>query len=209
MTYALTSSTKLINLTIEHCWQQIPVNASTWATATLLASDFTRTSTIDNNYTTIVFLRDPIDRWLSGVAQCICGKYPQYTSLEGIRDHSLLLDLIFTYIQLDVHTGLQTDFLKELNLSQTKFFMVNDSLSASVGEYFKQTANLILPDLPRENAGTLNSGKLIPKQYFKSVLESNPIYLRNVKRFFYSDYRFIQTQQFENVANTKFMYYDF
>jgi hypothetical protein len=58
------------------------------------------------------------------------------------------------------------------------------------------------------NATTLPGGKLIPKNYFKSVLESNPAYLKRVKDFFEDDYRLIKNTHFQNEWNNNLRYYD-
>ena len=169
---------------IKHSYLHIPVNSSCWGKTTFTNFGFTwgeAKNLIDPDYKIIVFLRDPIDRWLSGLSTWLTARLPQHTSLFHVRDNCALLDVLFDVVHLDEHTQRQQFFLQNLNVDQMKFFMVNDSLSISVTDYLNKKFNKKIEPFPAENATTLEGGKLIPKQYFKQVLESNSKYLEKIK----------------------------
>jgi hypothetical protein len=199
-----------INNDLRHHYLNLPVNSSNWGKATFIAAGFNKNlhNSIDSNYTTIVFLRDPIDRWLSGLSTWLTARLDQYTSLDGVRNNQVALDILFTVIRTDEHTEKQQYFLQKLDQGNMKFFMVNDSLSKSVVNYCATVLNKPVPTILPMNATTLSGGKLIPKNYFKSVLESNPAYLKRVKDFFEDDYHLIKNTHFQNEWNNKLSYYD-
>jgi hypothetical protein len=68
--------------------------------------------------------------------------------------------------------------------------------------------NVDITDAPPENQTTLEGGKLVPKNYFRNVLENNPKYLNRVKEFFEPDYKFLKCLPFQNVKTVNFWYYD-
>jgi hypothetical protein len=199
-----------VNHDLKHHYLHLPVNSSSWGKATFSIAGFDCNlhDVINNNYTTIVFLRDPIDRWLSGLATWLTASLPQYTPLNEIRNNHAVLDILFNIIRTDEHTEKQQYFLQGLNQNNMKFFMVNESLSESVVNYCASVLKKPVPLLNRINETTLPGGKLIPKNYFKLILESNPKYLNRVKEFFKNDYHFIKNTQFENNWNNKLSYYD-
>jgi hypothetical protein len=199
-----------VNSNLKHHYLHIPVNSSNWGKATFVSAGFNKNlhNSINSDYTTIVFLRDPIDRWLSGLSTWLTGRLGQYTSLDGIRNNQAVLDILFTVIRTDEHTEKQQYFLQKLDQANMKFFMVNDLLSESVVNYCNAVLKTPVPMIPPMNVTTLPGGKLIPKNYFKSILESNPTYLKKVKDFFEDDYHFIKSTHFENKWDSKLSYYD-
>lgn len=199
-----------VNHNLKHHYLHLPVNSSNWGKATFASAGFQQNSSnsIDDDYTVIVFLRDPIDRWLSGLSTWLTAALPQYTNLFDIRDNTVALDILFRTVRVDEHTEKQKYFLQRLNQDNMKFFMVNETLSASVVNYCATVLKQTVPVFPRMNESTLPGGKLIPKNYFRSVLESNPRYLKKVKKFFEEDYHFIKSIQFENEWNHTLSYYD-
>ena len=199
-----------VNHDLKHHYLHLPVNSSNWGKATFASAGFDRNAhnIINDDYTVIVFLRDPIDRWLSGLATWLTGALPHHTALTEIRTNSAVLDVLFTIVRTDEHTEKQQYFLQGLNHNNIKFFMVNDSLSDSVVNYCATVLKKSVPVLDRINETTLPGGKLIPKNYFRSVLESDLKYLNRVKNFFIDDYHFIKTIHFENKWSNKLSYYD-
>ena len=195
---------------VKHCYLHIPVNSSTWGKNTCQNFGFVtgRENKINDDYTIMVFLRDPIDRWLSGLTQWLVARLPQHTNLLQIRDNQAWLDTLFYLVHVDEHTQKQQWFLQGLDTSKMKFFMVNETLSQTVTDYLNQLFGTCWPIMSPKNESTLEGGKLIPKQYFRQVLESNPTYLNHVKQAFRSDYDFIKSLHFENHTDKKFQYYD-
>ena len=202
-----------LNSTLKHVHFQpqylhIPVCASSWGKTIFTATGFEPNGTLNQDYTTVVFLKDPIDRWLSGLATWLTYRLPQHTPLTSVRDNSALLDVLFDTVRQDDHTERQLFFLQNVDVSRAKFFLINDTFNESVNKYFIQNFSTDISNYSKENQTTLQGGKLIPKQYFRSVLESTPQYLDRVLQFFERDYQFLQKISFENPVTGKYQYYD-
>lgn len=200
----------LVHYKLKHSYLNIPVNSSSWGRQTFESVGFVNdhTRTIPNDHTIVVFLRDPIDRWLSGIATWLTVHFPQHTPMTQIRDNTALLDSLFQIVRLDPHTEQQLWFLQNLPRDNMKFFWVDSTLSDSVTNYLSTVIKRPVAIFPPNHVSTIDGGKLIPKNYFRSVLESNPHYLKQVKKYFYDDYCFIKDQTFENCVCPKFQYYD-
>jgi len=194
-----------------HAYLNIPVNASSWGKTIFSSAGFKidNQCSIPPDYTVVVFLRDPIERWLSGLSTWLTSKVPQYTNMMNVRNNTTLLDVLFDTIKQDEHTERQMFFLQNLNMDQIKFFLIGDEFRSSVNNYFLSNFNQDISKYPKENATTLEGGKLIPREYFATVLESNTKYLNRVKEFFQCDYNFIKKTQFENNRPIKLKYYDY
>jgi hypothetical protein len=202
-------NSSLIHHQHQEQYLHIPVNASTWGKQIFNAAKFRNSNKLLPNYTTVIFFRDPIDRWLSGLSTWLTYRLPQHTGLKYVRDNQALLDTLFDTVRQDDHTERQTFFIQNVNLDKAKCFYMNDTFSISVNQYFLTKFNIDISSFPKENQTTLDGGKLIPKTYFRSVLESNTKYMHRVKEFFKIDYDFIKTANFENTKKVECQYYDF
>lgn len=113
----------------------IPKNASSNLRETLINHDWLHDNFIDNihltNYTSIVVLRNPIDRWVSGINQYFHLYHPNIKSLS-----SDLLSVICNKIIMDDHTEKQTYFCNGLDISTSVFFEFNNNLSNNLNHYF-------------------------------------------------------------------------
>jgi hypothetical protein len=199
----------LINFQYRQQYLHIPVNASTWGKRVCETAGFHRDQWLKKDYKTIIFFRDPIDRWLSGLSTWLTYRLPQHTSLDQIRNNKALLDTLFDTVRQDDHTERQTFFTQNVDWSTAECFYIDSSFHGSVNQYFSNNFNIDISNVAPDHQTTLESGKLIPKKYFQSVLESNSTYMTRVKEFFEIDYNFLKTVNFNNATNIKFWYYDF
>jgi hypothetical protein len=197
----------LINHRCQHQYLYIPVNASTWGKNIFSKAKFYH-GTLDPMYKTTIFFKDPIDRWLSGMATWLTYRLPQHTGLELVKDNQALLDVLFDTVCQDDHTERQVFFVQDVNWSNAVCFFIDDSFNLAVGEYFTTNFGVDIANAPPEHQTTLEGGKLIPKNYFRRVLESNPKYLKRVKEFFEPDYKFLKSLPFQNSNTVNFRYYD-
>ena len=95
----------LVCTEIKHSYLHIPVNSSCWGKTTFRNFGFKKDvrNLIDPDYKIVVFLRDPIDRWLSGLSTWLTARLPQHTPLYHVRDNQALLDVLFNVVHLDEH----------------------------------------------------------------------------------------------------------
>ena len=156
---------------IHHQYQEqylhIPVNASTWGKQIFTAAKFRTGNTLLPNYTTVIFFRDPIDRWLSGLSTWLTYRLPQHTGLKYVRDNQALLDTLFDTVRQDDHTERQTFFIQNVNLDKAKCFYMNDTFSISVNQYFLTKFNIDISSFPKENQ---TQGQKSVKIFFDEII---------------------------------------
>lgn len=113
----------------------IPKNASSNITDSLLNYNWCHDNFHDNNQltnlTSIIVLRDPIDRWISGINQYFHLYHPTITTLT--QD---LFEVIANKIVLDDHTEKQSYFCNGIDLSKTVFFKFRPNLELDLNSYF-------------------------------------------------------------------------
>lgn len=101
----------------------------------------------------IIFLRDPIDRWVSGICEYFYRNYEQFgcTTLDGIFEKltPAMLDLIFSRVAFDEHTEKQVYFLEGLDLARAVFFRVEPGVMSKV-MYFMHDHGMISDTEHRE-----------------------------------------------------------
>jgi hypothetical protein len=187
----------LINHDRKEQFLHIPVNASSWGKTIFKMANF-QSGMLHQDYRTIIFFRDPIDRWLSGVATWLTSVLPQHTNMYNIKDNQAVLDILFSTVRQDEHTERQAFFVQNVNWNNTICFYIDSNFNQAICKYFQSQYNIDISNVPPEHQTTLEGGKLIPKTYFKSVLESNYRYFGSVKSYFKIDYDMIKNIKFEN-----------
>jgi hypothetical protein len=195
----------------------IPKNASSYIL------DWTRahawiTATLDNNWPDveeiIVVLRDPLNRWISGMSQylksyilCPVGPngpvFPGMT--EGTEDYAMSADnfitaynqtterLIFDNVyRFDDHVWPQKDFVQNLRPHVPRtYFMIDKEFDAKFGSYLNLTQ---LPNLDRnDGSDNLDTKKL--NEFLRHRLNTRPELVDRVKRAYSADYEFIKNVQ--------------
>ena len=160
----------------------------------------------------IVILRDPVERWISGVAQYITsyilnvtGAYSTVTgpgilhqslnSDEFIRQYNVIFErLLFDQIsRLDDHVWPQHDFFEELIPQvERKYFFVNDNLTSNMANYLKfQPIENLNTNKGTDNLETYNVQKFIQQR----LIERQELVDR-VKLAYSKDYSLIQSVNF-------------
>ena len=189
----------------------IPVNASSWGKQIFWQAGFrpNKPPEIDTDHRIIVWLRDPVERWLSGLATWLTYRLPQHTGLDLVRNNLALLDLVFDTVRLDDHTERQTFFLQNLDSHRCDFWYINSEFKSDFSTYFEQRFRLNVHAHVAQNVSNLDNGKAIPRHYFKSVLENNSKYMTRVCEFFQPDRDLIQQVKFENCQTPRIFGYDY
>lgn len=114
------------------CYLPIPKNASMWADDVFTSLNFKKHKfdhTLDSykfllNKKCMIFLRNPIERWYSGVAQFF-SQQVEDPNVEYILDNKTL-HLIFSAVRMDVHTDLQINFILGIDYNDCLFFDIGD-----------------------------------------------------------------------------------
>ena len=172
----------------------IPKNASSWTKPNLKdwGWEFFNYHTDNLNKHALVVLRDPIDRWVSGIAEYLTLYHPniQYPFQDTI-------DLIFDRICFDDHTEKQVKFLHGLFSDQCTFMMCNDQYRENFSKFIAEKLgdnkyNKYEYQHVSDNSPDRKRFKLI----FQRLLDENPKYVEKVKNYYYEDYKLIDTVEF-------------
>ena len=102
----------------------IPKNASSWTKPNLKdwGWEFFNYRTDRLNKHALVILRDPVERWLSGIAE-----YLTLYHKDMVKPWKETEDIIFDRITFDDHTEKQTKFLEGLDTDNCTFMMCDES----------------------------------------------------------------------------------
>ena len=166
----------------------IPKNASSFIKEELLSLGWQfghyhgHTGTIK-----LVVLRDPVDRWCSGIAQ-FYGLY--FQDKKRLTDEEL--KLIFDLVVLDDHTEKQGYFLNQIDTDDCVFFKFGETLNKSLHTFLNQY-NINNTFLVR----TIPTFSNLPiKSQIKQELISNEKYVKRIQQFYHQDYALINQIKF-------------
>ena len=175
----------------------IPKNASSWTKPNLKDWGWE-----NYNYHTdrlyhkhaIVVLRDPLERWLSGIAEYM---YLYHRNLDTAHFSNCFFDLVFDRIAFDDHTEQQVLFIEGLDPDNCTFFwcgtQYRDLFSQFLNSrgmsnrYFNYDYQHVTKDEPIRNHF---------KQTFQHALEKNSKYITNLDNFFSKDHKLIRSIRF-------------
>jgi hypothetical protein len=155
----------------------------------------------------IVCLRDPVQRWLSGISQYVSGHVLNvsnaYTSEDGpgLHDQFMSADefienynsvaerLLFDQLsELDDHVWPQTRFLHVLPAIPRTHFVIDTNFTDRVSQYLKFKPQ---DDLDY-NRGDSNPDVAKLQQFFQLRLNSRPELIQRVKSRYQQDYEYIK-----------------
>lgn len=175
------------------CWSKpdtdlmyvnIPKNATSWTKPNLLDWSWeVYNYHTDNLYhkTAMVVLRDPVERWLSGIAEYLYLYHRDWNNKSFTPE---LLDLIFDKIAFDDHTEKQVYFIEGLDLSRCVFFWFDENY--------------------RQNFSTFLAENGMPNRYYnfekQHVSDNDPV-RRNFKEIFNRE---LQNSKYRNQVEDYF-----
>jgi len=174
----------------------IPKNASSWTKPNLQDWGWEHFNYhTDNLYHkhALVVLRDPIQRWLSGIAQYMF----LYHKDLNINFTPSFLDIIFDRIAFDDHTDRQILFLQKLNFDNCTFFWCNKRYRELFSTFLH---NHGMPNRYNKYEYQNVNNEIIERkrffEFFSTTLYANPKYINNLKEYFVEDYQLINSVQF-------------
>jgi hypothetical protein len=183
----------------KHCYINIPKNASSFLRETFKDTGWKHmhlgmNMDID---ATVVVLRDPIDRWITGIAQHITtnvlGKdFGSTHYLE--QDNELVHRLIFDQVVFDDHTEQQTWFLEPFNMEKAVFFYCDSNLSKNLDSYFNNRFQLTTKPYVNVSQDQFDNANLV--EHFKKLVYNNKDYQNRLRSYFIRDYDLIQSVKF-------------
>lgn len=108
----------------QHFYVPVPKSASTWCKQIWTLGQPFDFLAGEHDLDAVVILRDPIERWVAGFAQCQVGNHP------SVDDHweRLGWDWVFDTVVFDNHTEPQVSFLAGIEVDRTTWFRMDDYL---------------------------------------------------------------------------------
>jgi len=178
--------------TLGECWNDqnksitfvhIPKNASSFVKGCLISSDrFTHSDSLVTADHYLITLRDPIERWISGIAQFMDVELNQQFTLRELVE----------LVTVDDHTELQTYFLQDVDIDRCTFLKVNQNLRTNIKLWAKEQGYVIDID----NISTLNEGNRLPKDRFAAMVDGNSQIKLKLAKHYEQDYALINRVKF-------------
>ena len=192
------------------CYAPIPKNASVWGNKifgeylNFQKNEYVSEKNLNKKF--IVFLRDPLDRWLSGITQFLWqvqydDKIDYFTQVSNFKLDPLHLALIFNNVEFDNHSMSQVSFLNEFlpaidSHHKLIYFYVNDvNFSKQVAHFLFNNYRISIPTT-KIHLTTENVWKTKIRNQIKLELHNNKKYLKFVLKCLQKDYELISKCKF-------------
>jgi hypothetical protein len=165
----------------------IPKNASSFIKGVLIGSGgfWHHSETLINSNENLIMLRDPIDRWLSGITQ-----YLHNTKQD------LSIEEIVNKITFDDHTDLQTYFLQGVDLDNSTFMFVDENLRANLANWIYNHGYRTNVDIAIEYNASSEDDRATTKEYYAKLLDQHPEFVLKLQQHFEEDYKLIGKVKF-------------
>ena len=184
---------------LKKCYINIPKNASSFVRETFKDNNWKHMHLGMNmdieNY--IVILRDPIDRWISGISQHVTSNIlgENYGSTHFLEHNNELVNrIIFDQIVFDDHTEQQSWFLEPFNLERAVFFYCDENLRVNLDSYFDYKFDLSNKPYVNTSVSQFDNFNLV--EHFKTLVYNNKTYYNRIKSYFLRDYDLINSVKF-------------
>jgi len=190
------------------CYLNIPKNASTFLKQIFVDNEWRMShNSITNRKrketaNTIIVLRDPIDRWITGIAQHITtnlfGK--DFGSTHFREQANNLVNKIFIdQVAFDDHTEQQTWFIEEFTqfLVGPVYFYCDEHLNKNLDHWLATKGlDYDLQGHKYVNVSANNYDNKNLVDYFKNLVYNNTMYQIHLAEYYQRDYDLISSVQF-------------
>jgi len=181
----------------EMFYLNIPKNASTRTTNLLSLAGWSHDTT--NLFdTTIILLRDPLERWISGFATYASSYLLGYGygSDHFVEDYNELTErIIFDNIRFDDHTELQSRFVDQVRGEKVYFKITKNKtdLVNKLSEFIQHDLNSYRVF---DNDAELNYDTAHLTKFFRDRVSANHELASKIKQCYNKDYQLIETVKF-------------
>ena len=178
--------------TLGECWHDqdksitfvhIPKNASSFVKGCLLGTEkFTHSNSLINAEQYLIALRDPIERWVSGIAQFMGVESNQRFTLHELVER----------VTVDDHTELQTYFLQDVDIDRCTVLKVDQNLRTNIKLWLgKHGYGHNGPNVPN-----INQGNQLAKDRFAAMVDGNSQIKLKLAEHYANDYELINRVKF-------------
>jgi hypothetical protein len=179
---------------IDLMYVYIPKNASSWTKPNLKdwGWEFYNYKTDCLNKHALIILRDPVERWLSGIAEYLT---LYHSTMQSPFNETA--ELIFDRICFDDHTEKQSKFLNGLNTDNCTFMLCDNDYRENFSKFItKHLGDNKYQNYAYQHVSEDSANRKRFKFIFRRLLEENPKYLENVRNYYEDDYRLIDNVEF-------------
>lgn len=174
----------------------IPKNASSWTKPNLLDHGFEFYNYHQDNLYhkhAVIVLRDPLERWLSGVCEFFALYHPNLDLNDARRPfYELVLDLV----TLDDHTEKQIYFIADLNPHKSTFMYCDENYRLYFSQWLRnQGIDNRYDNYEYQHTTESSDIRKLFKSYFKQFL-NNEKYIQHIKNHYRLDYELINSVKF-------------
>lgn len=140
----------------------------------------------------IVVLRDPVERWCSGIVEYLVnsGMFIEGEESSFTLKNRETLDLIFGYAIFDRHTCPQVDYLHGIDTDQCVFFKLDKDFENTMKRFAEKELKVPTKDViirkDMYNTSERNSHKEL-RDIINFEIENNPRYKKQIKDHFADD----------------------
>jgi hypothetical protein len=158
---------------------------------------------IKSNEKIIVVLRDPLERWISGLTQYFIERVPnlamQFGNDENLNITQDIIKLCIDNSVMDLHTETQVSFLHGIKFDQCVFFKLDENIEINLCNFLqgalRQNIDIKLPSI---NQSKNNNKKIEIQQSINKFLNNNNSEKNNLLKALDRDYKLL-----EDVEKTK------
>lgn len=180
----------------------IPKNASTYITNVLKENNWLHWNILDNPDTikkTLVIIRDPVDRWVSGFATYaalhLFGR--GYGSDHFLEDFNALAErIIFDQVIFDDHTDYQVNYIQQILNYKPIYFRYNKNIIEQINSFLGYDLNTNV-DVDN-NASEANYDTAQISNFIKKLINDKPDLRARLILKYNRDYEFINSIDFYN-----------
>ena len=180
----------------------IPKNASTYLSNIFRENGWLHWNILDDSSTikkTLVVLRDPVDRWISGFATYAALHLfgPGYGSDHFVEDFTALSEkIIFDQIIFDDHTDYQVKYVQQIVNHSPIYFRYNKNIISQINSFLGYDLNTNV-DVDN-NANESNYDTAQVSRFVKNLIETKPDLRARLVLAYHKDYEFINSIEFYN-----------
>jgi len=197
----------MISPDFKNFYLNIPKNSSSSVKTVLLEAGWEYGNIRDYpNATPFAILRDPINRWISGITEYLL-MYHQHTIDNIIEPNNfgsypllgdkLGLSLLFDRMSFDDHSERQAVFLQGLDLSKFTWFYINKDFNENLSKYLTSIGcSNDFSIAKNENSASDSPKKDSLKKLIKFIVESDEYKKYNLAQWHWCDYKLIEQVQF-------------
>ena len=173
----------------------IPKNSSSYIGQLLLKNNWNVGNFLTTDLTNkqlIILLRDPIDRWISGMAEYLCSSLLKngMTSDDIIKNwNNIVQDLVFDQVIFDDHTEKQVYFIQSIPIENCVFFNSTKRPEQAVKQYLTtHDVNLNIDMVIDRNQTQGNKYKEPLVNFLRDQLAQNPSLTNKLMNTYREDY---------------------